>query len=79
MERRRSVDAPEPIAALFLPPPSDLSVSRQDWLGKVIACNTVLSGSGFRNNLAARYAGYVNVMTIGVSSKNQPKASHPAE
>ena len=79
MERRRSDNGPEPFTALLWPPPSDLSVSYQDRLGEVIVCNTVLSGSGFRNSLTARYAGYVNVMTIGVSSKNHPKASHPAE
>ena len=82
MERRRSGFAPaDPLTASLLPSlsPSDLSVSCQARLGEVIARSIDLPSnlSGFRSILRARYSGYVNVRTTGVSSRTQPKASQP--
>ena len=80
MERRRSGFAPaDPLTAPLLPSPSDLSVSYQARLGEVIARSIDFPSnlSGFRSNLMARYSGYVNVRTTGVSSRTQPNASQP--
>ena len=86
MERRRSGFAPaDPLAAPPLlpsppsPPPSDLSVSYHARLGEVIARSIEFPSnlSGFLSNLTARYSGYVNVRTTGVSSRTHPKASQP--